>query len=242
MRKVVLLALVLWFGPAAFAQDAPAAQSAPSAQAAPPAQAPKPAPPVEVWPAVEVAVDYSFLRFPQNSFVPSFNLNGGGASVAYFFNKHIGLHVDFQDYGTHSLNFAVPARTTGCSGLSDCPLSVKGTTFTYLAGPIIRFRVKRVDPFVEAMFGGAHDNIYAAIYKACFNQGGCVNLSKMPNDNAFDFIIGGGVDLPFKEHISLRLAQVDYEPTRFGNSLKANDGHANIQDNLRAQAGIVFKF
>jgi hypothetical protein len=238
--KVVLLALILVSGPVVFAQDAqPSAQAAPPAKAAPAAQ---PAPPVEAWPAVEIAVDYSFLRFPQNSFVPGFNLNGAGASVAYFFNKHVGLHVDFQDYGTHSLNFAVPARTTGCSGVSDCPLSVKGTAFTYLAGPIVRFRVKRVDPFVEVMFGGAHDNIYADIYKACFNQGGCVNLSKMPNNNAFDFLIGGGVDLPFKEHFSLRLVQVDYEPTRFGNSLKPNDGHANIQNNLRAQAGIVFKF
>jgi opacity protein-like surface antigen len=238
MKKVVLIALGVFFGTAAFAQDAPTAPAAASTQAAPPA---KPAPAVEPLPAVEIAVDYSFLHAPQNSFIPSFNLNGGGASIAYFFNKHIGLRVEFEDYGTHSLNFSVPARTTGCSGLSDCPLSVKGTAYTYTAGPIVRFRVKRLEPFIEIMFGGAHDNTYPNIYTACFNQGGCVNLSKQPNNNAFTFVLGGGVDIPFKEHIAIRIAQVDYVPTRFGNSLNPPNT-SNVQSNLRAQAGIVLKF
>src|SRR5260370_6114085 len=108
--------------------------------------------------------------------------------------------------------------------------------FTYTAGPVMRFRVKRVNPFAEVMFGGAHNNVYADIYKSCFANRECINLSKMPNNNAFDFIIGGGVDIPFKEHIAIRIAQVDYDPTRFGNSLKANTGKSNIQSNLRAQA------
>jgi hypothetical protein len=118
--------------------------------------------------------------------------------------------------------------------------------FTYTAGPVLRFRVKRVNPFAELLFGGAHNNVYADIYKSCFANRECINLSKMPNNNAFDFIIGGGVDIPFKEHIAIRLAQVDYEPSRFGNSLKVTtSGYSSIgsiQSNLRAQAGIVFKF
>ncbi|MFY9801882.1 MAG: hypothetical protein WA211_00645 [Candidatus Acidiferrales bacterium] len=215
MKKLFLIALVLFFGPAVFAQDTA---------------------------SLEVAVDYSFLHTPENSFVPSFSSNGAGASVAYFFNKRIGVKADFQDYGTHSLNFSVPGATTGCISQSDCPLSVAGNLFTYTVGPIVRFRVKRVQTFVEVMFGGAHDNAYASLYKACYNQGSCINLSKMPNNNAFNFIIGGGLDIPFKEHISIRPLEVNYEPTRFGNSLKPNDGHANIQNNLRYQAGIVLKF
>lgn len=236
MRKVCIVALFVLCGTAAFAQDTPAPQAAPSTKN------PLPTPPVEALPSVEIAVDYSFLHAPSNSFIPSFNLNGGGASVAYFFNKHIGLKVDFQDYGKHTLNFAVPGMTQGCNSQTNCPISAEGTMFTYTAGPVLRFRVKRVNPFAEVMFGGAHNNVYADIYKSCFANRECINLSKMPNNNAFDFIIGGGVDLPFKEHIAIRIAQVDYEPTRFGNSLKVNTGHSNIQSNLRAQAGIVFKF
>lgn len=236
MKKVCLIALVVFFGSGAFAQDAPAPQAAPASKAA------QPAPAVEALPSVEIAVDYSFLHAPSNSFIPSFNLNGGGASLAYFFNKHIGLKVDFQDYGKHTLNFAVAGMTQGCNSQSNCPISAEGTMFTYTAGPVIRFRVKRVNPFVEVMFGGAHNNVYADIYKSCFANRECINLSKMPNNNAFDFIIGGGVDIPFKEHIAIRIAQVDYEPTRFGNSLKVNTGKSNVQSNFRAQAGIVFKF
>ncbi len=235
MKKVFLIALVAFSGTAAFAQDAPPVQQ--------PATTTPAAPPPEPELPVELAIDYSFLHSPQNGFIPGFSLNGVGASLAFYFNKHLGIHADFQDYGTHSLSFSVPAMSQPCSGLSDCPLSVKGTAFSYMAGPIVRFRVKRrFEPFVEVMFGGAHDNTYAAVYKGCFNQGQCVNPGKLPNNNAFVFALGGGLDVPLKEHISIRLAQVDYEPTRFGNSLKPNNGHANIQSNFRFQAGIVFKF
>jgi hypothetical protein len=243
MKKVCLIALVVFFGSVAFAQDAPAPQEAPTTKTAPAAQS---APAVEALPSVEIAVDYSFLHVPRNGFIPSFNLNGGGASLAYFFNKHIGLKVDFQDYGKHTLNFAVPGMTQGCNSQTNCPISAEGTMFTYTAGPVLRFRVKRVNPFAELLFGGAHNNVYADIYKSCFANRECINLSKMPNNNAFDFIIGGGVDIPFKEHVAIRIAQVDYEPTRFGNSLKVTtSGYSSIgsiQSNLRAQAGIVFKF
>jgi Outer membrane protein beta-barrel domain len=234
-----LIALVVFFGSSAFAQDAPAPPPAPAPQAAPPAQ---PAPAVEALPSAEIAGDYSFLHVPSDSFIPSFNLNGGGASLAYFFNKHFGLKVDFQDYGKHSLNFAVAGRTQGCNSQSGCPISAEGTMFTYTGGPVVRFRVKHFEPFAEVLFGGAHDNVYASIYNQCFANRECINLSKMPNNNAFDFIIGGGVDIPFKEHIAIRLAQVDYDPTRFGNSLKVKTGNSNVQSNIRAQAGIVFKF
>ena len=242
MTKVCWIALVVLCGSAAFAQDAPTPQAAPTTKTVPDAKTPPPAPPVEALPSVEIAVDYSFLHAPSNGFIPSFNSNGGGASLAYFFTKHVGLKVDFQDYGKHTLNFAVPGMTQGCNSQTNCPISAEGTMFTYTAGAVMRFRVKRVNPFAEVMFGGAHNNVYADIYKSCFANRECINLSKMPNNNAFDFIIGGGVDIPFKEHIAIRIAQVDYEPTRFGNSLKVNTGKSNIQSNLRAQAGIVFKF
>jgi hypothetical protein len=220
MKKLFLIALVLFCGPALLAPAASAQDTS----------------------SIEVAVDYSFLHTPANYLIPSFSLNGGGASVAYFFNKRIGIKAEFEDYGTHTLNFSIPGATINCISQSDCPISVKGNLFTYTVGPIVRFKVKRVQSFAEVMFGGAHDNAYASIYTACYNQGSCLNLSKMPNNNAFNFVVGGGIDIPFKDHISIRPIQVDWEPTRFGNSLKENDGHPNIQDNLRYQAAIVFKF
>ncbi len=213
MKKVLWIALVLFFGPAAFAQDAP--------------------------PAMEVAVDYSYIRVPQYSFVPNASSNGGGGSFAYFFNKHIGVHADFQDYAGYTLNFSVPARTQGCNSGSDCALSARGSLFTYTIGPVLRFRVKHFEPFAEFLFGGAHNNLYANIYKDCYNQGACVNLSRQPNNSAFDYILGGGVDFPLTRHIAARLAQVDYTPTHFGNSLTLTN---STQSNLRFQAGVVVRF
>jgi hypothetical protein len=212
MKKLLLLALAIFLAAAAFAQDAP---------------------------KVEVAADYSYFRVPQGGFVPSSSLNGGGVSAAYYFFKHVGLKAEFQDYGTYGQSITVPASTQGCNSLSDCQLAVSGSVFTYTVGPVLRFHVKHFEPFAEVMVGGAHNNIYRNIYNACTAQGECINLSKLPNNTALDFVIGGGLDLPFREHISFRLVQIDYVRTSFGNSLVIGN---STQDNLRAQAGIVFRF
>jgi hypothetical protein len=213
MKKLFLLALATSFAAAAFAQDAPK--------------------------KVEIAADYSYFRVPQGGFVPDSALNGAGASVAYYFFKHLGLKAEFQDYGSYAPNVTVPASTQGCNSLSDCQLPVSGSVFTYTFGPVMRFRVKHFEPFAEIMVGGAHNNLYRNIYNSCTAQGECINLSKLPNNTAFDFVLGGGLDLPFREHISFRLAQIDYVRTGFGNSTVIGK---STQDNLRAQAGIVVRF
>ncbi|MFZ3329824.1 MAG: outer membrane beta-barrel protein [Candidatus Acidiferrales bacterium] len=212
MKKLLLLAVVILFTPALFAQSNS---------------------------SLQLSVDYSYFRFAENTYIPNFSLNGAGASISYFFNKHIGIKADFQDYGSHSLNFSVPAESAPCSGLADCPISVASNTFTYTVGPVVHFRVKKVEPFVEVMFGGAHDSSFAKIYNACNNQGSCVNLSKQPNNNAFAWILGGGLDIPFKEHVSIRPIQVDYVHTSFGDSL--TNVHAT-QSNFRYLGGVVIKF
>jgi hypothetical protein len=212
MKKLLLFALATFFASAAFAQDTT---------------------------KLQVAVDYSYLHTPQGSFVPGSSFNGGGASVGYFFFKHVGLKAEFADYGSYGQLVTVPANTQGCNSQSDCALSVHGNLFTYTVGPVMRFRIKRVLPFAEFLFGGAHNNIYANIYNSCTAQGECINLSRLPNNNAFDWVLGGGFDVPFKEHIAFRPIEVDYVHTGFGNPTVIGN---STQNNLRAQAGIVIKF
>ena len=62
MKKVLLALVVVCFGSALFAQDSP---------------------------KLEVAIDYSYVHAnPQNNnIIPTFSLNGGGGSVAYYFSK-----------------------------------------------------------------------------------------------------------------------------------------------------------
>lgn len=115
------------------------------------------------------------------------------------------------------------------------PVVRKPNLFTYNVGPVVKFRTPHVQPFVEAMFGGAHSNVDANLMKDCT---GCVIL-KSPSNNAFDFILGGGIDIPITKSISFRPVELDFVLTRFGNAFTNSN---NNQSNLRYQAGLAFNF
>jgi hypothetical protein len=206
MKKLILAGFVVFFGSVAFAQD----------------------------PKAEVSVNYSYIRFnPENSSViNSFSLNGGGGAFSYFFNSMIGIKAEFEGYGSQTRNFNF-TNTAFCSGV--CTGSAQGNLFTYNVGPVIKFRTPHVQPFVEAMFGGAHSNVAGNLEKDC---AGCV-VVRSPSNNAFDFIIGGGIDIPITKSISFRPVELDLALTRFGNAFTKGN---NNQSNLRYQAGVVFSF
>jgi opacity protein-like surface antigen len=83
---------------------------------------------------------------------------------------------------------------------------------TYLFGPRVSYRSEeRVTPFVQVLFGGAYDTYIAR--------------------SALAMTAGGGLDYKVAPHVSLRLAQVEYLMTRFGQQ---------TQNNLRVSTGIVF--
>jgi hypothetical protein len=211
IRNILILGAALLFGTMAFAQDDDH--------------------------KVEITGDYSFVHaVPQNNnIIPSFNLNGGGGSVAFYFSKYIGIEGDLQGYGSHTHNFTI-TNPTYCP--TPCTLSVSGNLFTYNVGPIVKFRTSHFEPFVEALFGGAHSNFYGNLYRDC-TIFGCFVAGKSPSNNAFDFIIGGGIDIPVGEHIAIRPAQFDYLLTRFGNDFTHGN---NNQSNFRYQAGVQFRF
>jgi hypothetical protein len=185
----------------------------------------------------EVTVDYSYVHAnPQNNnVIPTFSLNGGGGSVAVYF-RYIGIEAEFQGYGSYTHNFAITNPAYCPSG--SCPVSAQGNLFTYNVGPIVKFRSSHFEPFVETLFGGAHSNFYGNLYKNC-SSFGCSVASKSPSNNAFDFLIGGGIDIPLGEHIAIRPAQFEYLLTRFGNSFTSGN---NNQSNFRYQAGVQFRF
>jgi hypothetical protein len=214
MKKLLFVAFVLLFGSATFAQDTP---------------------------KVEVAVDYSFVHAnPQNNnLIGTFNLNGGGGSIAYYFSKYIGILGEFQGYGSYTRTITIPAGSPFCNNSeSNCVVTAQGNLFTYNVGPIFKVRMHHFEPFAEALFGGAHSNFYGNLFKDC-GPAGCVVASKSPSNNAFDFIIGGGIDIPVNEHVAIRPVEFDYLLTRFGNAFT---GGNNNQSNFRYQAGVVFRF
>jgi hypothetical protein len=213
IRSVIVLAVVLLFGTVAFAQDHKA----------------------------EVSADYSYIHAnPQNNnIIKPFSLNGGGGAVTYYFNKYIGIQGEFQGYGSFDHSIVLPAGSAACPGASNCVVVASGNLFTYNVGPVFKYRTRHFEPFLETMFGGAHSNFYGTIFTTCQGTPGCVSASKSPSNNAFDFIIGGGIDIPITQHIAFRPAQVDYVLTRFGNGFT---GGNNNQSNVRYQAGFAFRF
>lgn len=211
IRTALVLGIVLLFGTAAFAQD---------------------------YAKVEVPLNYSYMRFnPENSgIVGGFSLNGGGGGVTVYVNHWLGIEGDFQGYATAgNRNFVFPA-TAGSPCPLGCNVKASGDLFTYNVGPVLKYRTEHFEPFVETLFGGAHSNVYGNLFKAC--QATCTTTAS-PSNNAFDFIIGGGIDIPLTKSIAIRPAQFDFVLTRFDSAFTTSNHN---QSNFRYNAGIVFRF
>jgi hypothetical protein len=174
----------------------------------------------------EITGYYSYFRFnPENSGTfNSHSLNGGGADISYFFTSMIGIKAEFAGYQSTSVTFTNNVSTATASA----------NLFTYNVGPVFKFRAEKFEPFAEALFGGAHSSFYSNL---CKQLATCV--AKNPSNNAFDFVLGGGIDIPLSHSIAIRPAQVDYVLTRFGNGFTR--GNQN-QSNFRYQAGIQVRF
>ena len=210
LRRAIFLGCVLLFGTATFAQD---------------------------YPKVEVPINYSYMRFnPEDSHVLSgFSLNGGGGGATFYFSHYIGIAAEFEGYASLTRTFHFPATANSPCPIG-CVVTADANLFTYNVGPVLKYRTEHFEPFIETLFGGAHSNTYQNLKKAC--QAACVTASN-PSNNAFDFIIGGGLDVPVTESIAIRPAQFDFVLTRFGNGFTG--GNQN-QSNFRYQAGVVFRF
>jgi len=210
IRSVLVSGIVLLFGTVAFAQD---------------------------YAKVEVPLNYSYMRFnPENSnIVSGLSLNGGGGGVAVYINHWIGIQADFQGYASLNRTFVFPAIANSPCPIG-CTVKASGDLFTYNVGPVMKYRSEHFEPFVETLFGGAHSNAYQNLLKAC--QAACVTTQN-PSNNAWDFMIGGGFDVPLSKSIAIRPVQFDFVLTRFGNAFTAGN---NNQSNFRYNGGIVFRF
>jgi Outer membrane protein beta-barrel domain len=175
-------------------------------------------------PSFEVGLNYSYLRFNPSVNVGGKSFNGGGGDFTWFVTSHIGIKADFEGYGS----------TTTTYQTSTAVANVQASLFTYNFGPVVKFQVSRFHPFVEALGGAAHSNLYRNV---C-SQVACG--SRAPDNNAGSFIIGGGLDVPIGNHLSLRPVEVDYVLTRFGN--QALGVPNQNQNNVRYLAGVRWRF
>jgi hypothetical protein len=188
------------------------------------------------FPRAEVAIDYSFARYaPSASYTQGHSLNGGGGSLMYNLNSHLGLKADLQGYGSNTTSFVIPPNILFPGGASG---RVEGNLFTYLFGPEVKVRAHNFQPFGHILFGAAHSNVYGNAFKQiCQPIVGACSFTKVPTSDAFAMTFGGGVDIPLNKRISIRPGEFDYLLTRFSNAFTNGN-----QNNFRYSAGLNFSF
>jgi hypothetical protein len=180
--------------------------------------------PAQEYPKGEIAFGYSFINVhPEFPKITSFNINGGGASFVYNATSYFGIKAEFMDYTGGG---GAQLRALGYNG------NVGGNLFTYEFGPQIKKHSGKVQPFAEALFGAGHTGIYGTIYNA-------VNgiQAAGSSNNAFAMELGGGLDLPVNQRVSIRPVEVDYLLTEF-----SNNKVGATQNNFRYFGGIVLTF
>jgi hypothetical protein len=160
---------------------------------------------------------YSYVRAnPNGPTLPSFNMNGGEASLAYNANSWLSGVVDFAGYRTSRLTFLEPR-------------DFKGNMYTYLFGPRISYRhLGRFTPFGQTLFGVAH-----ALNGTYLNG----------KQTDFAMTVGGGFDFRLSQRVSIRPIQADYLLTHFSEfeSFQMNTSNST-QNNVRVSTGAVFHF
>lgn len=190
-------------------------------------------------PKIEAGIDYSYAlwnpsNFPSGTtasgqhFGNGHSLNGGGGSLVFNFSSMIGIKADLQGYGSFTTTFNLLSVSPGQPSV----FKASGNLFTYMVGPVVKLHEGRVRPFGEALFGGAHSNVYQNLSTAA---GGAF---RAPSNNAFAMAIGGGVDIALNSRVTFRPLEADYLVTRFGTS---NFGAGN-QNSFRYVGGFVFTF
>ena len=176
-------------------------------------------------PKAEGFLGYSYVRVNPGQGLSGVNLNGGSGQISFNATNNFGIVADFGGYRV---------KDTLTTPLG--PVSVGGNVFTYLFGPRVTYRGERVQPFVQALFGGARASASA--------------LGASASENAFAMALGGGVDVKVNDWFAVRPVQVDYLLTRFDESpiciaiFPPPPGctGTTTQNNFRYSAGVVFRF
>ena len=184
-------------------------------------------------PKVELSLDYSHFGVGVGNTEGTagnrmVGLNGGSASLAFNFNRYLGLVADVGGYDTTQLELA------GSGANQPRTVSASGTAFSYLFGPRFSYRNgSRFTPFIQVLAGGIHAS---PVTVANCSGSGCTPL---PAQSAFAMMGGGGLDIRLTHHLSLRAVQAEYMMTRFAS---VPSGASASQNDLRLSSGLVFRF
>ena len=145
--------------------------------------------------------EYERLNNVVNSGV---NINGNGweASLTGNFNRYLGVTADFG--GAYKTISGVDTKV-----------------YTYTGGPVFNLNHEgTINPFVHALFGGAHASASAS-------------GAGSGSSNGFTMMYGGGADIKMSKLVALR-GQADWVYFHFSG--------VSLSSNVRIAGGIVLRF
>ena len=136
------------------------------------------------------------------------NFHGWNGTITGNVNNWFGLVADFSGhYGSEQ----------------DGPIRINQDAHSFLFGPRISYRGKRLTPFGYAVFGATRFHESAVVFGQKLSH----------SDTGFSSAVGGGLDVKVSERVSIRTFQLDYfRPNFFGEA--HNRG--------RLAFGVVLKF
>jgi hypothetical protein len=145
------------------------------------------------------------------------DFNGFNLSITRNVSRRVGLKFDFAGhYDREDINIGSVAN-----------IELKSSIYSYMGG--VQFKdnstEKRFKPFAHILAGGA-----TARFKIRGSGSLPPGFSFNESDNAFSAVVGGGFDIRAGKRVDIRLVQVDYNQTRFGDS---------AQHNVRVGFGVV---
>jgi opacity protein-like surface antigen len=135
------------------------------------------------------------------------NSRGWAASAAFSVNRWLGLAAEF---GGQYTSFDSPDS------------SERIRTHSFLFGPRLSLRGKRVTPFVHALVGASHNDARAHELGFDFHS----------TDTDFAAELGGGLDININRRVAVRAFQLDYLRTNF---------FGGSQNNGRLAVGLVIR-
>lgn len=159
----------------------------------------------EDTPRAEVFGGYQYTRV--NIAGTGINFNGWNASVTGNFTKYFGVAADVSG--------AYHSETGG---------SLHAYSYTF--GPVLFLNHEgTINPFVHALFGGAHATLSASGVGSA-------------GTNGFATEIGGGADAKISPRLAVRLIQADWVYYHFSDL----GSQAGLSKNVRISTGIVLRF
>ena len=183
------------------------------------------------YPKLEWFIGYSFWRaLPTSPNNRMGYLHGGSTSLAYNFNRWLGLAADFAGFDNTKLTLLTP---TGSE-----TLDANGSAYTFMAGPRLSYRhFERFTPFAQALAGGVHAS--SVTVSGCGSDPTCTPLG---SDTAFAAMFGAGLDIKITRRIAWRAIEADYLLTHFRDPFSSTGQDRGWQNNVRLSSGIVLRF